>query len=131
MSPERTVAGAATLDIRKNPDYGGFVVYTALGVVLATGLILWAARKGHVRVGSGKHWRSIPLVTALVLLVLVALTFGAAVLLAPIGVGLTIVALRRLPTWRDPVVLLGVLGNGLIALAFLATLAIVAYDAAM
>ena len=56
-------------------------------------------------------------------------TWVAAIVLPPIGVILTVAALRRLPTWRDPILLVGAVANGFLALGFLATLAIIAHDA--
>lgn len=86
---------------------------------------LWLA----AGVSPHSRWRYVPSASAAMLLVLVILTWGAAVLLAPIGIALTIMALKRVFNWRHPLVVLGVVGNGLFAATFLATLVTLAYDA--
>ena len=105
-------------------------LYTALGVVAATAIILLASRRHRsASARAATRWRFVPLATALLMLPLIVLTWGAGILLAPVTVGLTIATLRRLPTWRDPIVILGALMNGCLALGFAMTLAIVAHEA--
>lgn len=106
-------------------------LYAALAVVIASALLLIIARRYGPVAGAvpRSRWQYAPAASAAVLLVLVVLTWGAAVLLAPIGIGLTIMALRRTPNWRHPLVILGVVGNGFFAAAFVAALVTLAYDA--
>jgi hypothetical protein len=103
-------------------------ILTGVAAVAVTALILLASRGHRSNIRTGSRWRFMPLAAAALLFPLVWLTWGAAILLAPIGVALTIAALRRLPTWRDPVLLVGALANGLLGLGFLATLVTVAHD---
>lgn len=106
-------------------------LYSALAVVTASALLLMIARHFGPVAGAmpRSRWGYVPAASAAVLLVLVVLTWGAAVLLAPIGIGLTIMALRRTPNWRHPLVVLGVVGNGFFAAAFVAALVTLSYDA--
>lgn len=102
----------------------------SLAVVLIAMLFVWWARRHRRTVAARTRlWRVLPLVSAAVLIVSLPLSWGATVVFAPIGVGVTLEALRRLPTWKDTVVLLGVLGNAFLALGFLGTLAIVGHEA--
>lgn len=106
-------------------------LYAALAVVTVSALLLMIAHYYGAAAGAAprSRWRYVPAVSAAALLVLVVLTWGAAVLLAPIGVALTIMALRRTPNWRHPLVVLGVVGNGFFAATFIAALVTLAYDA--
>ena len=78
---------------------------------------------------AGGRWRWVPLVSAIVTFLAIWLTFGAAVVLVPISLGLTVLAVRRTPNaLRDLVGTLGLAVNGLLAVLFVATVAIVVYD---
>jgi hypothetical protein len=72
----------------------------------------------------------VPLASAIVTFLAIWLTFGAGVVLVPISLGLAVLAVRRTPdALRNLVVTLGLAVNGLLAVLFLATVAIVRYDA--
>jgi 4-amino-4-deoxy-L-arabinose transferase-like glycosyltransferase len=78
---------------------------------------------------SRDRWRWVPLASGVVVALGVPLTLGAAVLLVPISLALTVFAIRRTAGWsRDFVVGLGLLVNGLLAVIFAAAVAIIVYD---
>ena len=126
VSTKRITLIAIGSAVLLTPVTGG----VSLAVVLIAMLFVWWARRHRRTVGAKPRlWRSLPLVLAAVLIVSLPLSWGATVLLAPIGVGVTLEALRRLPTWKDIPVLLGVLGNAFLALGFVGTLAIIVHEA--
>ena len=75
-----------------------------------------------------RRWRRVPLVTGVAIVLVTIGTFGAGVVLAPVGLALTYLTLSRLGP--DPGVLAraGVALNLLLGLSYLATIAIVGYD---
>jgi hypothetical protein len=126
LSTRRIIWIATGLAVALIPVTGG----VSLAVVLIAMLFVWGARRHRRMVRTRTRlWRVLPLVSAAVLIISLPLSWGATVVFAPIGVGVTLAALRRLPTWKDAVVLLGLLGNAFLALGFVGTLAIVVHEA--
>ena len=77
----------------------------------------------------GGRCRWVPLVSAVLTFLAMWLTFGAAAVVIPISLALTVLAIRRsADVLRDLVVTLGLAANGLLAVLFVATVAIVLYD---
>jgi hypothetical protein len=76
------------------------------------------------------QWRWVPLASGVLTLLAIWLTLGAAVVLVPISLALTVLAVRRTAdAFRDFVVILGFAANGLLGLIFVATVAMIVYDA--
>ena len=126
LSTRRIIWIALGSAILLTPVTGG----VSLAVVLIAMLFVWWARRHTRTIGAKPRlWRSLPLILAAVLIVSLPLSWGATVVLAPIGVGVTLEALRRLPTWKDIPVVLGILGNAFLALGFVGTLAIIVHEA--
>jgi hypothetical protein len=78
---------------------------------------------------SRSEWVHVPLASAVVLWVVTVLTFGAGVLLAPAGVGLTFVASRRTSA-RNRGFLAGTVLNACLAIGFVLAIGILIYGVA-
>jgi hypothetical protein len=83
-----------------------------------------------LQTGTSDDWRwgAAPLASATVVFVVTLLTLGAGILLAPLSVAITVIALRRTNS-AGILLRLGLAANLLLAIALVATLAIVVHDA--
>ena len=77
---------------------------------------------------SGTRWRLAPFGSGALLCLLSYLTFGAGVLLAPVGVALTVVAFRRIQGRRPVLMWIGAMLNAYLAVLFVWSIAVIVYD---
>jgi hypothetical protein len=70
-----------------------------------------------------------PRAVLVVLAATLVLGFVIGNILTAVAVILTVDAFRRLPTWRDPILLVGAVANAYLAIGFLVTVTIVAHEA--
>jgi hypothetical protein len=110
-------------------------VYTLAFIGLAA-VATWLLHRRHRRTAwaaeleaSRSEWVGVPLVSAVVLWVVTVLTFGAGVLLAPAGVGLTFVAWQRTSA-RNLAFWAGTVLNACLAIGFVLAIGILIYDVA-
>jgi hypothetical protein len=110
-------------------------VYTLAFIGLAA-VATWLLHRRHRRSASSAElgaarpeWVHVPLVSAVVLWVVTVLTFGTGVLLAPAGVGLTVVASRRTSA-RNRAFWAGTVLNACLAIGFVLAIGILIYAVA-
>jgi hypothetical protein len=77
---------------------------------------------------SGTRWRLAPFGSGALLCFLSYLTLGAGVLLAPVGVALTVVAFRRIRGRRPVLMWIGAILNGYLAVLFVWSIAVIVYE---
>jgi hypothetical protein len=75
------------------------------------------------------RWRLVPAGAGALLWIVVILTTGAGVVLAPVGVGLTIVAFRRIRKRRPTLMWIGAVLNAYLAVFFFWSIGLIVYDA--
>jgi hypothetical protein len=86
---------------------------------------------GAVGVREHSYWRFVPITSALIMLALATATWGAGLILAPIGFAFTLLALRREPpSSRLSVIRAGLFLQAWLAVAFCITVGLIVADAA-
>ena len=109
-----------------------FGLFDLLLVSVIFGLIGWrlaGERDASAASRRRSRWRWVPLLAGVMIVLLTALTWGAGVVLAPVGAGATGLAFRRVAIPRGRAFWLGAGLNAWLTLMFLATLALIAHDA--
>ena len=77
---------------------------------------------------SKRRWTWVPLAAAATCVVLAALSMGAGLFLAPISVGLSILAVRRGTNTRSIVFVLGIAANAILSVSLVSAIVILIYD---
>ena len=77
---------------------------------------------------SKTRWTWVPLGAALTCVLLAVLSMGAGILLAPISVALSILALRCGANTRSMAFVLGIAANAIVSVLFLSAIVIFVYD---
>jgi hypothetical protein len=101
-----------------------FLVFTGA----ATWFVLRRWPQAPSTSGRSTHWGLAPLLAGIALWLSTVFTFGAALLLAPIGVVLTLVSARRVSPPRGFAFWCGAMLNSWLGIYLLITLGIVLYD---
>jgi len=105
------------------------VVYE-IGAAAFIGFGVWYAGKRWPMASRNRttKWRFVPLATALALIAMTAATFGAGLVLAPVGAVATVVSRRRLAPPRGSAYWLGATLSGILMVGFGSMIAIALYD---